>query len=58
MFAKEEQGKTPKEMAEELKGYAPYAAALVEAGYREDGMPIIPKTTEVSRCHSDHMCLL
>ncbi|RXK35073.1 palmitoyltransferase AKR1 [Tremella mesenterica] len=36
--AKEDQGKTPRDMAEELKGLAPFQKALEEAGYSSTGM--------------------
>lgn len=35
--ARDELDKTPRDMAEELKGVAPYHRALQEAGYTEDG---------------------
>lgn len=48
MDAKESQGKTPRDMAEELKGIAPYEKALEEAGRRPDGRERIPRMSEVS----------
>lgn len=48
MEAKEEQGKTPKDMAEELKGLAPFNKGLEEAGYSSLGAKRLGKLSEVS----------
>lgn len=48
MWAKEEQGKTPRDMAEELKGLPPYTAALQEAGYTATGVAVVPVLSDVS----------
>ena len=46
--AKEESGKTPRDMAEELKGPAPFQKALEEAGYMSSGLKRIPRLSPVS----------
>lgn len=38
LYVKEDQGKTARDMAEELKGLVPYSRALEEAGYSVDGI--------------------
>ena len=48
LFAKEDQGKTPRDMAEELKGLAPYGKGLEEAGYTAEGGKRIGRLSEVS----------
>lgn len=45
---KEAQGKTARDMAEELKGLAPFQKALEEAGYHADGRRRYAKLSEVS----------
>jgi ankyrin repeat protein len=46
--AKEEQRKTPKDMAEELKGLAPFNKGLEEAGFSSLGAKRLGKLSEVS----------
>jgi ankyrin repeat protein len=46
--AKEEQGKTAKDMAEELKGLAPFNKGLEEAGFSSLGTKRLGKLSEVS----------
>jgi palmitoyltransferase len=45
---KEEQGKTPRDMAEELKGLVPFERGLHEAGCTPDGRKQYGKLSEVS----------
>jgi hypothetical protein len=45
---KEGQGKTPRDMAEELKGVVPFTKGLEEAGRTELGTPILSRFGEVS----------
>lgn len=52
IHVKEQQGKTPRDMAEELKGIAPWERALEEAGYHADGRVRIAKLSEVSENRS------
>lgn len=47
LYLKEEQGKTARDMAEELKGLVPYSRALEEAGYSVDGMKVINRLSDV-----------
>ena len=44
---KEGQGKTPRDMAEELKGVVPFTKGLEEAGRTELGTPILSRFDEV-----------
>lgn len=46
--AKEEQGKTPRDMAEELKGLVPFLKGMEEAGYSSLGIKRMGKFSEVS----------
>jgi len=46
--AKESQGKTPRDMAEELKGVVPFVKGLEEAGRTDLGTPISSRFGEVS----------
>jgi ankyrin repeat protein len=46
--AKESQGKTPRDMAEELKGLAPFVKGLEEAGFTSLGAPRLSRFGEVS----------
>jgi ankyrin repeat protein len=46
--AKESQGKTPRDMAEELKGLAPFVKGLGEAGFTSLGAPRLSRFGEVS----------
>lgn len=46
--AKEAQGKTPRDMAEELKGLVPFIRGLEEAGYTSLGTPRLSRFGEVS----------
>lgn len=46
--AKEEQGKTPRDMAEELKSIAPFEKGLEEAGWTGDGRKKEGRLSEVS----------
>lgn len=48
LYIKEEQGKTARDMAEELKGLVPYSRGLEEAGYSVDGARSISRLSEVS----------
>ena len=55
--AKEGQGKTPRDMAEELRGLLPFEKGLEEAGYTSLGAPRLGRLSEVSllsqsRCRS------
>ncbi|ORY23544.1 DHHC palmitoyltransferase-domain-containing protein [Naematelia encephala] len=43
---REEQGKTPRDMAEELKGMVPFVKGLQEAGYTSDGRKLEPRFGE------------
>jgi ankyrin repeat protein len=45
--AKEAQGKTPRDMAEELKGSVPYIRGLEEAGFTSLGVPRLGRFSEV-----------
>jgi ankyrin repeat protein len=45
--AKEAQGKTPRDMAEELKGLVPFVRGLEEAGYTSLGTPRLSRFGEV-----------
>lgn len=45
--AKEGQGKTPRDMAEELKGVVPFVKGLEEAGRTDLGTPISSRFGEV-----------
>ena len=47
LYAKEEQGKSARDMAEELKGLVPYSRALEEAGYSVDGARAMSRLSEV-----------
>ena len=57
LFIKEGQGKTPRDVAEELKGLVPYSRGLDEAGYSVDGVRAIPRLSQVSfsMCTSEAM---
>ena len=46
--AKEDQGKTPRDMAEELKGLAPFVKGMEEAGYTSLGAQRLGRFSEVS----------
>jgi palmitoyltransferase len=46
--AKEAQGKTPRDMAEELRGLLPFEKGLEEAGYTSLGAPRLGRLSEVS----------
>ncbi|CAD6579436.1 MAG: palmitoyltransferase akr1 [Tremellales sp. Tagirdzhanova-0007] len=46
LFIKEEQGKTARDMAEELKGLVPYSRGLNEAGYSVDGVRAIGRLSQ------------
>lgn len=46
--AKEGQGKTPRDMAEELKGMLPFEKGLEEAGFSSLGAPRMGRLSEVS----------
>jgi palmitoyltransferase len=46
--AKEDQGKTARDMAEELKGLVPFVKGLEEAGYSSLGVPQMGRFSEVS----------
>jgi ankyrin repeat protein len=46
--AKEENGKTPRDMAEELKGSVPFLAGLEEAGYDRFGRKREGRLSDVS----------
>ena len=46
--ARDELDKTPRDMAEELKGQAPYQKGLEDAGYTEDGVRRGGKLSDVS----------
>jgi hypothetical protein len=45
--AKESEGKTPRDMAEELKGGIPYTAGLKEAGWSPEGRRIVGRFDQV-----------
>lgn len=45
---KEDQGKTARDMAEELKGLVPFVKGLEEAGYSSLGVPQLGRFSEVS----------
>jgi palmitoyltransferase len=47
IHAREAQGKTPRDMAEELKGIAPWEKGLEDGGM-PDGRPAVPRLSEVS----------
>lgn len=47
--AKEDQGKTPRDMAEELKGLAPFVKGMEEAGYSSLGVQQLGRFSEVSK---------
>ena len=47
LYVKEEQGKTARDMAEELKGIVPYTRAMEEAGYSVDGARLSSRLSEV-----------
>jgi palmitoyltransferase len=46
--AKEAQGKTPRDTAEEVKGSVPFERGLEEAGYTSLGTPRLSRFSEVS----------
>ena len=46
--AREEGGKTARDMADELKGSVPFTRGLQEAGYSSIGSKKLPKFSEVS----------
>lgn len=47
LWVKEAAGKTPRDMAEELKGLIPFERGLEEAGYSSSGFPKRGKLSDV-----------